>query len=182
MGKETETGGVLQEDGSIFFRIYAPGSRHVAVEMDKETIELERMADGFFEGKKPGTESCVGLQTVNIYFDGEVMVCPCMPVLWHQDRPVNFLDIPDPETPWISLEKIPHGSLSRELFFSKKWRAGKGAWYIRLQDIRNPGKAILFFIFSMAARKTRPAGAITDGFRTFLILFWKKGDAVHFLL
>lgn len=120
MGKETETGGVLQEDGSIFFRIYAPGSRHVAVEMDKETIELERMADGFFEGKKPGTESCVGLQTVNIYFDGEVMVCPCMPVLWHQDRPVNFLDIPDPETPWISLEKIPHGSLSRELFFSKK--------------------------------------------------------------
>ncbi|MGN0593407.1 MAG: alpha/beta hydrolase-fold protein [Ruminococcus sp.] len=120
--KNVETGIHILDNGDIRFRMYAPyaGSVDVEIEGDRgPTIALNLRDDGVFEGILPYSPSLIGEQLCNFYVDNTLVVCPTAPVVYLHNRLVNYCDIPDPEVTDVRIENVPHGSVSRELFYSK---------------------------------------------------------------
>lgn len=122
---ETESGWKVLENGEIYLRICAPGTEKVVVISEETEQELRKNKEGYFEGTFSGAEGRPGLYYLDFLFDGSLLLSADFPVVWTKDRLSNYLEIPDPETPWIRIRHVPHGSLTRELFYSealKQWQ------------------------------------------------------------
>ena len=120
-GDQVQTGAIVQEDGSVLFRLYAPGMNEVRVVLTafKDVqILMQKNGDGFFEGFLPYDERYRGPQDVQFYVNGMYYVHPQMPAHFRSFRQVNFVEIPDPESSMILLRDVPHGQVVRETYFS----------------------------------------------------------------
>ena len=124
-GKAVESGAILRDNGDVFFRIYAPATEKAVVEIDDAVLPLEKTADGFHEGLWEFSPANCGYKNLHFLFDGQEFLVPYVQVTWTQNRPMNYIDIPDPATPYVQLRDVPHGSVSRELFYAEpigKWQ------------------------------------------------------------
>ena len=121
-GTEIKSGAFAQPNGDVEFRIYAPNIDEVEIyllAMDpKPRIRLTKQSDGMHVGKYEYDPTFCGPMSMDIFFDGTLLLYPYIPVFWHRDRPVNFVEVPDLETEYIALKNVPHGSVSRELYWS----------------------------------------------------------------
>lgn len=121
-GISIRSGAFVRENGDVEFRIYAPNIDQVEIyllAMDpKPRIRLTKGEDGMHTAVYPYDPEFCGPMSMDIYFDGTLLLYPYIPVFWHRDRPVNFIEIPDPETDYILMRKVPHGTMAREYFWS----------------------------------------------------------------
>ena len=122
-GVEIDTGALVQPNGDILFRIYAPNAGTVEIKVLAQGASarcvLERGEDGIFEGIYPYDAKYCGPHSIDILVDGMVVIYPYIPVLWHRNKPVNFIEVPDPETPYIGIYDVPHGAITREIYWSE---------------------------------------------------------------
>ena len=121
-GNQVQTGAIVQEDGSVLFRLYAPGmdrARAVLTSFADDAVELVKDENGFFTGVLPYDEKYRGPQDVRFYLNDVLYLHPQMPAHYRSFRQVNFVEIPDPESRMILLRDVPHGQVVREVFFSK---------------------------------------------------------------
>lgn len=126
-GEQVPTGAIVREDGSVLFRLYAPG-------MDRARVCLTAFADvqldmrkddrGFFEAALPYERRFAGPQDVRFYVNDMLYLHPQMPAHYRSFRQVNFVEFPDPESEMILLKDVPHGQVVREVFFSRV----RGTW------------------------------------------------------
>lgn len=126
-GEQVQTGAIVQEDGSVLFRLYAPGMDHVRVVLTafKDLhIPMVRSEDGFFTGRLPYDEKYRGPQDVQFYVNGMYYVHPQMPAHFRSFRLVNYVEIPDPESEMILIRDVPHGQVVRETYYSHV----RGSW------------------------------------------------------
>ena len=120
-GEQVQTGAIVQEDGSVLFRLYAPGMDDVRVVLTafKDVhIPMRKDDQGFFTGLLPYDARYRGPQDVQFFVDGMYYVHPQMPAHYRSFRQVNFVEIPDPESSMILLRDVPHGQVVRETYFS----------------------------------------------------------------
>lgn len=121
-GVSIKSGAFPQPNGDVEFRIYAPNIDNVEIyllAMDpKPRIHLEKQEDGMHIGYYRYDPAFCGPMSMDIFFDGTLLLYPYIPVFWHRDRPVNFIEVPDPETEYIHLRHVPHGTVCRELYWS----------------------------------------------------------------
>ncbi len=121
-GTSIRSGAFILENGDVEFRIYAPEIREVEIyllAMDpKPRIHLTKQEDGMHTAVYPYDPEFCGPMSMDIFFDGTLLIYPYIPVFWHRDRPVNFIEIPDHETEFMLMRKVPHGTMSREYFWS----------------------------------------------------------------
>ncbi len=123
-GEEMNTGALLQPNGDILFRIYAPNAKTVEMKVRGQAdctagCSFTRGEDGIFEGLYPYDPTFCGPHSIDIIVDGMVVIYPFIPVMWHRNKPVNFIEVPDPETPYIGIYDVPHGSFTREIYWSE---------------------------------------------------------------
>ena len=124
---EVETGIRLMENGDIRFRMYAPYAEKIDVEIEGDrgpTVALNKRPDGVFEGFLAFDTALQGEQICNFFVDNTLVICPTAPVIYVHNRLANFFDLPDQEMKEVFIENVPHGTLSRELYYSeslKRW-------------------------------------------------------------
>lgn len=118
-----DTGMKVLENGDISFRIYAPKvqSIHIGSGRAKNRIELEltKDADGYFCGIIPFSHDFLGPHSLDFFIDGTCFLYPYAPISWHRNRPVNYIDMADEQTPYVQITDVPHGAVSRELYWSE---------------------------------------------------------------
>ncbi len=123
------TGALVQPNGDILFRIYAPNAATVEVAVQgphpvPHGCTLTKGEDGMFEGIYPYEAEYAGPHSIDIIVDGAVLIYPHIPIMWHRNKPVNFIEVPDPEATFININKVPHGAISREIYWSESF----GTW------------------------------------------------------
>ena len=119
LDEKLKCGAVYQENGDILFRIWAPNASTVSVTVAKRTLELTKQPNGAFEGLYPYDETYCGPHSMDVIVDGDVFIDPYLPIYWHRNRPVNFIEVPDPETDYCLLKDVPHGAVTYETYWSK---------------------------------------------------------------
>ncbi|MCU0522649.1 MAG: alpha/beta hydrolase-fold protein [Anaerolineae bacterium] len=127
--QEPEPSGIIQpvqflENGDIVLRMVASGVRKVEVTsfmiaVRHFSIELTDRGDGVFEGVLPAGYGLAGNVPLNFLVDGALVIHPWVPVQASSGKIVNFIEVPDPETPYVLLRDVPHGSVSREVYWSE---------------------------------------------------------------
>lgn len=114
-----DTGVRILENGDVVFTIYAPAVKQVQVTSKAFNFELTKQDDGTFTGTLPWDPIKAGPHSFDYILDGACFLDPYAPISWHRNRPVNYVDIPDPETPYIHVQDVPHGSVTREIYWSQ---------------------------------------------------------------
>lgn len=117
---EIDTGIKVMPNGDAAFRVYAPGADSIVVAAGNKKLELEKGEDGIFWGILKYDPLFAGPHSLDFIVDGTCFLYPYAPISWHRNRPVNYIDIPDKDTPYILLRNVPHGAIIRELYWSKK--------------------------------------------------------------
>lgn len=126
-GTFERTGTVLQPNGDYLFRIYAPGAREVKVFLgwNEGPLVLTKNEEGFFEGIYPYNPRLTGQVGVSVIVDGALFLSPYIPICWTMDRPCNYIEVPDEEMDFAMLHHVPHGALTREIYWAenlKTWQ------------------------------------------------------------
>lgn len=120
-------GAIIEPDGSILFRIFAPNAKTVRIKIkiaqDWDPIDLESVNDGQFEGRLAWHQTICGPRAIDVIIDGNIVIDPRIPVYYGYGQIVNYVDIPDPDTDYILLRDVPHGTVSRQLFYSRAYDA-----------------------------------------------------------
>lgn len=117
--RQLDTGVRILENGDVSFRLYAPNAGTIQVQTKLKSFSLVKQPDGMFTGVLPYDPLFVGPHSIDFIVDGVCFLSPYVPISWHRNRPVNYLDLPDPQTPYIHIRDVPHGSVSRALYWSK---------------------------------------------------------------
>lgn len=130
LGCQEETGAIMQENGDVHFHIYAPNAKTVSVDIkileEDPPINLIRDSRGFFDGLLEYDKAFTGIKDIDYIFDGTVFLHPYTPIHYCYERPTNYIEIPDLETDYILLKNVLHGSITKEIYYSKaidEWEA-----------------------------------------------------------
>ena len=116
------TGALVQENGDVVFRIYAPYAKEVEIKFDLMRIDdltLQKRSDGVFESVLKFDGRNTGPLTVKVYVDGMYFLYPAIPLHWSASSPRNHVEIPDPDLEFAFINDNPHGAVSREIYWSK---------------------------------------------------------------
>ena len=114
--RDGDTGYEILPDGKVFVRIKAPSASRVVIDRFGTEFLLDRVSDDMWEGT-------LDLGRGFLYFflkiDGADVLSPAFPLGYGCCRPMNFFDVPVPGEDWDALDGIPHGSVTRHVFFSE---------------------------------------------------------------
>ncbi len=116
---DIDSGVAVLPNGDVSFKLYAPNAGSVTVKIWDRRIDLVKNEKGVYEGVLPYDESFVGPHSFDYIVDGACFLSPYAPISWHRNRPVNCVDIHDRETQYILLNDVPHGAVTREIFWSE---------------------------------------------------------------
>ena len=109
-------------NGDALIQIYAPTAHEVQVRLPDSTLALEKHADGFWRGTAPYTTP--GFKQFFLLVDGVETLSPMAPVGFGYSRPCNYIDFPEEDGDFYLLQDVPHGSVVRDVYFSRV----TGAW------------------------------------------------------
>ena len=122
-GYPVNTAGEITENGDLILRFYAPEGKEMYATIGGYNrmgrIEMEKREDGVFEGTFPYDPRFAGFRRIHFYLDGTDVINTKMMVSAGGHTFANYVELPDPEVPYILLKDVPHGSLSRELYYSR---------------------------------------------------------------
>ncbi len=139
-----DTGAIVQENGDVLFRIWAPDAHEVTVNLEGLTVhygsrvnilELERTGkdfpeellslskneEGFFEGTltRDKLEGFYGAFPFWWVVDGAPVIHPYCRTTWRSGRLMNCFEVADPQLQdRFRLRDVPHGTVCYELFYS----------------------------------------------------------------
>lgn len=118
-GASVQTGAIVQPNGDVLFRMYAPGASSVRVHFAAHGIwlDLKHAENEIWEAVFPYQFS--GPKATEWYVDGNYVLHPYGNLYFSYGRTVNYVDIPDPEMDYVLVKDVPHGSVSYEYFYAK---------------------------------------------------------------
>ncbi|MBR1822112.1 MAG: enterochelin esterase [Clostridia bacterium] len=112
--RDGEQGYEILDDGTVFFRLKAPGAKAVSIDQFGSVTSLAPAANGFWEGV---ADLGRGFKYFFLQIDGADVLSPYLPIGYGCCRPMNFVDVPVPgETEWDALADIPHGAITRRYY------------------------------------------------------------------
>jgi len=121
-GKTIQTGAVIQPNGDIQFRIFAPKATEVKLKFTlvrTGELVLEKRDDGVFEGVLPYDDEHSGPMSVDVYIDGMAFIYPYLPIHWSAGYPHNFVEVPESDLDFLLIKDVPHGGITREIFWAE---------------------------------------------------------------
>lgn len=118
------------DNGSVIVRMHAPGANRVTVQAVRLSVYrfdvcLQKGEYGIFEGVIPADKNLRGNIVLSFFVDDCEVINPYIPVQFYGDRISNCIEVPDEETPYIAIRDVPHGAVTREIF----WSETVGDWH-----------------------------------------------------
>ncbi|WP_127533637.1 alpha/beta hydrolase-fold protein [Paenibacillus kobensis] len=138
-----EKGAVKLDNGNMRFHFYAPEAYSVWIEgLCGTRYEMSPRGDGYWSADVAGLPagfhyhhySVNGIDTINIL----------APIGFGGFRPINYVEVPDPEQHFYLLRNVPHGTIRMELYDSAVTGRTRNCWvytppgYDERQDKRYP--------------------------------------------
>lgn len=123
-GQAIVTGAIVQKNGDVVFRIYAPSIEKVKLTASMykgegtRQIELEKLKSGVHEATMLYKDSFTGPANINLYFDDVLLLYPYIPIYWSSNRPCNYIEIPEKAVEFMMIKAVAHGTLSREVYWT----------------------------------------------------------------
>ena len=148
-GEQVYTGALVQEDGSVLFRVYAPGMERASVCLTAFAdvdLEMKKNASGFFEALLPYEARFRGPQDFRFYLNDVLYIHPQTPVHYRSFRLVNYVEIPGPETDMICLRDVPHGQVVREVFYTRVRGTWQRCWVYLPPQYRQGGEYPVLYL------------------------------------
>ncbi len=125
--KKIQTGAVVQPNGDVLFRLYAPDASYVKLDFGGTHIrtqkgvvlDMEKKEDGTWEFLLPYDPHDVGPRDFCFIVDGAQVISPYLPMYHRTNKNNNYVEIPDPEFDLHHIENVPHGSVVFRTYHSK---------------------------------------------------------------
>lgn len=117
-----DTGAKVLENGDVQFGIFAPEAKNVSVMFDLKPgqfIPLTKGEDGIWKTVVPFDPTFCGPKAFTFYIDGAEVVSPYAPIYFCINRPINYVEIPDPNAEFVFMRDVPHGSVVNEFYWSE---------------------------------------------------------------
>ncbi|MCC8102822.1 MAG: hypothetical protein LIP11_11395 [Clostridiales bacterium] len=113
-----------RENGDVIVRMLAKGAKTVRVTSTRMAVvqfdlEMTDTGDGIFEVVLPESLGLRGNIVLLFTVDGIPSLNEWLPMEVYGVRLANCIEVYDPETPYILLKDVPHGAVTREIFFSE---------------------------------------------------------------
>ena len=115
--KDTNIGYKVMPDGKVWVCLYGPTANEVTAGYPENMVNLEKDEDGMWSGTIQYDEP--GLKQLIFYVDGVRIINPLAPIGYGWGYGINYIEVPDPEQDYLLIKDVPHGTVSREYFFSK---------------------------------------------------------------
>ena len=111
-------------DGGVTLRLAADPDTRVSVATGRLSVyqfrgEMKNRGDGVFEITLPADEQLRGNTVLEFSVNGANVVHPFLPVQIVGGHICNCIEIPDWETPYVLMRDVPHGAVTREIFWSE---------------------------------------------------------------
>lgn len=116
-----DTGAKVQENGDVYFGYYAPEAKSVSLVFgirSNEPIPMEKGDDGVWRFTLPYSPTFCGPKAFQFRVDGVDCVSAYCSQYYSHSIAINYVEIPDPNAPFVLLNDVPHGSVSTEYFWS----------------------------------------------------------------
>lgn len=116
-----DTGAKVLENGDVQFGLYAPEAGSVSVVLGlcpESPLEMQKDGDGIWKAVLPYDSTFCGPKAFTFRVDGGEVISPYCPVYYSYGMPVNYVEIPDPNTPYVLMQDVPHGSVVTEYYWS----------------------------------------------------------------
>lgn len=131
--QKIKTGAVVQTNGDILFRLYAPEAADVRIDFSGthirtqkgQIITMEKKEDGFWEYTLPYSSRDVGPRDFIFLIDGAAVLSPYLPVYQRSHRLNNYIEIPDPDFTLHHINNVPHGSVVYRTYWSEVYQEWK---------------------------------------------------------
>jgi len=122
--KDLQPGVVIKEPGRAEFYFKAPGAKKVEAQiLGMERVLLEKAQgtlgeEGYWKGMAEGIEP--GFHYHEYFVNGVPVINPLAPVGYGCFKPMNFLEMPEPEFDLYLLKSVPHGSIHMNYYLSSQ--------------------------------------------------------------
>lgn len=116
------TGALVQPNGDVLFRIYAPKAKDVTLQFSlvrDGQLVLTQQNEGLFQGLLPYEDNHTGPMSVDVYVDGMLFIYPMIPICWSLSSPRNIIEIPDTTMEFMHIKNVPHGAMGREIYWAE---------------------------------------------------------------
>ena len=122
-----DTGAKVQPNGDVHFGFYAPKAGSVEVVFNlpgaKKPLPLTKGEDGVWRGVLPYDPLFCGPKAFTFQVDGADVVSPFCPEFFIYNRTTNYVEIPDPNAPYVLMRDVPHGTVAEEFYWSDAFKA-----------------------------------------------------------
>ena len=120
-----DTGVKVQPNGDVHFGFYAPDAASVEVwfGLTNAQLPLEKDAEGIWRGVLKYDPLFCGPKAFMFVLDGTKVLSPYCPLYYSHGTPINYVEIPDPNTPFVLMRDVPHGTLAAEFYWSDSFQA-----------------------------------------------------------
>ncbi|MCD7762058.1 MAG: hypothetical protein LUI14_02460 [Lachnospiraceae bacterium] len=130
--KTAWTGALVQDNGDVLFRLYAPDAAYVKLDFGGTHIrtkkgvvlDMEKKEDGMWEYLLPYDSNDVGPRDFHFIVDGARVISPYLPIYHRTGKNNNYVEIPDPDFTLHHIKNVPHGSV----VFRTYWSDVYGRW------------------------------------------------------
>ncbi len=118
-GIPEDVGVTYLPDGSVLICVYLPNVSALSIRAQLEgDLPWDRREDGAAVALLPFRADRTGPQTIDVVVDGNVLLYPYLPIYWTDNRPCNFVDVPDPDDDYLLIRDVPHGVMGHTVFQS----------------------------------------------------------------
>lgn len=117
-----DTGAVVKENGDVEFGFYAPNAKEVKVVFGicaDKPLKMEKQENGVWKAILPYSETFCGPKAFEFEIDGARVLSPYCPQYYSHGMTINYVDIPDKNTPYVLMNDVPHGSVVNEFYWSE---------------------------------------------------------------
>lgn len=112
-------------DNRVYFRIKAPGSRNVQVDLGKK-YDMNRDDDGFWTViTDPVVE---GFHYYSVLLDGTAVCDPGSQTFYGMGRMASGIDIPEKNVDYYTIKNVPHGRIRQIRYYSDVTQAWRRAF------------------------------------------------------
>ena len=122
-----DTGAKVQPNGDVHFGFYAPKAGSVEVVFNlpgaKKPLPLTKGQDGVWRGVLSYDPLFCGPKAFTFQVDGADVVSPFCPEFFIYNRTTNYVEIPDPNAPYVLMRDVPHGTVAEEFYWSDAFKA-----------------------------------------------------------
>ncbi len=116
-----DTGVKVKRNGDVEFGLYAPNAAKVNVVFGiraGEPMAMKKDETGVWRATLPYSPSFKGPKAFLFDVDGAPVLSQYIPQYYSHSTVMHYVEIPDPNTPYILMRDVPHGAVTNEFFWS----------------------------------------------------------------